>query len=64
MDRWVTDRPPTIDEVADWSYMWIMECSGKVDFATGYYVRTNWNRVDAWEPPPKPYSEVQVCDKK
>jgi hypothetical protein len=61
MDRWVTDRPPTVAEVVDWDYCWVCQ-TGTVVFATGYAARVQWGKsIIAWEPPPKPYSEKEAA---
>jgi hypothetical protein len=57
MNRWVTDRPPTIEEVAEYGYAWITQ-KQKLVFATGYYIRVYWKRIEAWEMPPTAYSEI------
>jgi len=62
MDRWVTDRPPTVSEVADWDYIWLTTDHGRIYFGTAYYARIQWGKqVIAWEPTPKPYSEKEAA---
>jgi hypothetical protein len=55
MNRWIADRPPTIDEVSDWDYCHVWQ-KNKVVFATGFATRMMFAKtVEAWEMPPTAY---------
>jgi hypothetical protein len=59
MNRWITDRAPTHDDIDDRQTCWVI-IEGKVQQATGWWLKTNWGQrpeLTAWEP--KPTSEVK-----
>jgi hypothetical protein len=52
MNRWISDRPPTVEELADWDYCFVSQTETVV-FATGFSARLMWGKsITAWEMPP------------
>jgi hypothetical protein len=52
MNRWISDRPPTVEELAEFDYCFVYQ-GNQVKFATGFSARLMWGKtVFAWEPPP------------
>jgi hypothetical protein len=68
-DDWITDRPPTKDEVAEYWTAWVTEARGKVAEKEGWYIRKYWDALVAWLPhempapyvPPKLVRHCPVC---
>lgn len=48
--EWITDRPPTEDEVADGSDCWVTRYSGEVSICDGKWVRTYWQQQEKHDP--------------
>jgi hypothetical protein len=62
MSEWITNRPPTKEEVADTELCWVTRYNGRVDVCAGKWIRAYWHQEEghdprAWMPLsyPKPY---------